>query len=236
MRTDENLRVERERSDDELLARSTALAEDAEEVIERARERARLVLELARDREDQHLFDIGATAEVRGTVQDERRTADAALADERATAQTQRLDERERRRAAMIQLLAFERSATDRTLSEERRHADDKVFSRQDLLGLVAHDMRNMLTTIAMNASVLVMAPELQMTAAPAAHIQRVSSRKRAGPREGLPSGRASRQASYPSASPTSTSCRSFAMPSKSTSRWRRRMVSHSRCKPIRPR
>lgn len=175
-RTDENLRAERERSDDELLARSTALAEDAEEVIARERERARLVLELAREREDQHLVDIGATREVRQTVRKERRTADAALADERATAETQRLDERERRRAAMIQLLAFERSATDRTLSEERRHADENVLSREDLLALVAHDLRNMLSTIVMNASVVVMAPELRMTAAPAAQIQRVGA------------------------------------------------------------
>jgi len=162
-RTDENLRAERERSDDELLARSTALAEDAEEVIARERERARLVLELAREREDQHLVDIGATREVRQTVRKERRTADAALADERATAETQRLDERERRRAAMIQLLAFERS-------------DENVLSREDLLALVAHDLRNMLSTIVMNASVVVMAPELRMTAAPAAQIQRVGA------------------------------------------------------------
>lgn len=174
--TDHNLRAERERSDHELLVRSNALAEDSEQVIEGARERARLVLELAREREDQHLVDIGATPDVRETVARERRTEDTALAAERTVADAQRLDERERRRSAMIQLLAFERGATDRTLAAERREADNNIGAREDLLAIVAHDLRNMLNTIMVNTSLIVMARELQATTAPAARAQRVGA------------------------------------------------------------
>lgn len=172
--TDQNLRTERERSDDELLVRSNALAEDSDEVIERARERARTVLELARGREDQHLLEIGATSDVRATVERARRVEEAALAAERTAADAQRLDERERRRAAMLQLLAFERGATDRTLAAERRVADGSIGAREDLLAVVAHDLRNMLNTIMIDASVIVMLRDLQPAQAQAAHTQRV--------------------------------------------------------------
>lgn len=174
--TDRNLRAERERSDDELLARSTELAEDAEEVIERARERARRVLELARDREDGQLLASEASPDAREIVQQERRVADATLSAERATADAQRLDERERRRAAMIQLLAFERSATDRTLAAERQLADRSVTAREDLLGVVAHDLRNMLQTVVVNASAIVIAREAAKAVGAAALIQRVGA------------------------------------------------------------
>lgn len=175
-RTDQNLRTERDRTDDELLTRSDALAEDAEDVIERARESARKVLELARDREDRQLLTIGATANVRETVREQRSVADATLATERATADVERLDERERRRAAMLQLLAFERSATDITLVDERRLADRSMTAREDLLAVVAHDLRNMLSTVVMNASVIVIAQELRRVTGPAVHIQRAGA------------------------------------------------------------
>lgn len=131
LRTDDNLRTERQRSDEELEARSTALAENSDDVIARARERARKVLELARSREDDQLAAAGATAQLRDSVQEERTVADATLAAERATADADRLDERERRRIALLQLLAHERSATDETLTEERRRADQSVRARR---------------------------------------------------------------------------------------------------------
>lgn len=174
--TDASLRAERERSDDELLARSTTFAEDADEVIERARDRARKVLALARDREDEKLLATRATAAVRDSVEEERRVADSTLATERSTADAERLEERERHRAAMIELLAFERDETDRTLAIERELADRSVAAREDLLAVVAHDLRNMLSTVVINASVLVMARDVGMVAGPAAMIQRVGA------------------------------------------------------------
>lgn len=175
-RTDENLRAERERSDEELEARSTALAEDSDEVIVRARERARAVLELARGREDAQLLATGATAQTRASVQQERRIADSTLAAERDTADAKLSDERERRRAAAVQLLAYERVATDRTLAEERHLADRGMGAREDLLAVVAHDLRNMVSTVMLNASALLLVPELSMVAKPAAQIQRAGA------------------------------------------------------------
>ena len=174
--TDQSLRDERERSDEELLVRSDALAEDSDQLIQRARERARMVLELSREREDHRLSAIGTTAEVHEAVRQQRRTADAALATEHATADAQRLDERELRHAAVIELLAFERGATDKTLAAERSHSDRGITAREDLLAVVAHDLRNMLQTVVVNASVILMARDLPTTTVPAAQVQRVGA------------------------------------------------------------
>lgn len=174
--TDQNLSAERGRSDHELLVRADAIGEDSDALVERARERAHVVLELAREREDHRLAQVNATADARAAVAQGRSTEDAALAHERTVADTQRLDERERRRVAMIQLLAFERGATDRTLAAERKVADRSITAREDLLAVVAHDLRNMLHAIIVNASVIVMARDLQKALAPAIHTQRVGA------------------------------------------------------------
>ena len=127
--TNESLTNERQRSDDELLARSSALAEDADELIRRARERAREVLAVARTREDAELTRSGTAAGARAAVRDERKLADATLAAEHSVADERRLDERERRRLAVIAVLAHERemtiacsrtSATSRTRTSTR--------------------------------------------------------------------------------------------------------------------
>ncbi|HUS33479.1 MAG TPA: HAMP domain-containing sensor histidine kinase [Kofleriaceae bacterium] len=155
------------------MVRSKAVTEESDEVIERARQRARLVLDLAREREDHGLVRSGVAGGSRETVAQERRTEDAALAAERGVADAQRMDERERRRAAMIQLLTLERAATDRTLAAERTHADRSITAREDLLALVAHDLRNMLSTIMVNASVIVLATDLKTMRGPAVQVQR---------------------------------------------------------------
>lgn len=166
--TDDSLRAERGRSDDELLARSHALAEDTEELVRQARDRARAVLELARKRADEHLRDIDASDELEATVHAERDVADATLTREHAAADLDRLDERERRRVAIQQLLADERALTDQMLHAERERVDRRVDAREDLLAAVAHDLRTLLNTVLVNASVIRIAPDIA-TAAPAA-------------------------------------------------------------------
>ncbi len=175
--TNDSLRTERERSDEEVLARSDSLAEDSEEIIRVARERARLVLDLARTREDQHLRAMGVDEGVRDTVDAERKLENDALAAERASADAQRLDERELRRLAIIQLLAHERAATDHMLAEERGVSDRSAAAREDLLAIIAHDLRSMLSAILINASVVLMAPDLKTANAQGANIQRAGAK-----------------------------------------------------------
>lgn len=172
--TNESLTNERERSDDELLTRSSALAEDADELIRHARERARDVLAVARTHEDVALK--RSDASVTAAVRDERQVADATLAAEQSVADERRLDERERRRLAVIAVLAHEREMTDRTLAGERVIADKNLDAREDLLTLVAHDLRGMLNTILVGASTILMFPDMKDdVAGSAASIQRVS-------------------------------------------------------------
>lgn len=153
--TDTALRIERDRADEEVFERSTALDETADHVIERARERARLVLALAREREDSALDATHAGAAERATVEDARAAADEVTAREHAEADAALFDERWRRRRAIIQLLALEREDTDRVLSSERRIADHALDVRDDMLGVVSHDLRNHLNNLLVRTSVV---------------------------------------------------------------------------------
>ncbi|HEU0037360.1 MAG TPA: HAMP domain-containing sensor histidine kinase [Kofleriaceae bacterium] len=174
-RTDDSLRDERKRTDDELLVRSETLAENADALVQRARARAREVLGLAREREDAQLETLSGGAELRDTIEHERELADRALAAEHALADGTRLDERAARRLAILQLLALERSHTDRTLAAERVAADDARSAHEDALGAIAHDLRNLLGLILTSASIIVVKPE------PASAIEHATAVQRAG-------------------------------------------------------
>lgn len=155
--TDSKLRLERDRADEEVLERSTSLGETADEVIERARARARLVLDLAREREDAALDVADAGAAERSAVDDARATADAVTAAEYAAADAALFDERSRRRRAVIQLLALEREETDRVLASERQLADHMVEVRDDMLGVVSHDLRSHLNGMLARTSLVLL-------------------------------------------------------------------------------
>jgi signal transduction histidine kinase len=174
--TDVSLRAERERSDDELLARSLALDEQSDEAIERAREQARRVLELARARADRHLRDIGGTAQLTAALAAERRAEDSLLTTEHAQADAERVDERVQRRAAIIQILAHERVITDDALHTERTLEDRRAELHEDVLAGVAHDLRTLLTTVAVNASIVLLAPDLGTVRGAGALIQRAGA------------------------------------------------------------
>jgi signal transduction histidine kinase len=171
--TDDSLKAERLRSDEELLVRSEALAEDAEALITKARERANLVLELARDREDAHLEHMAAAPNLLTVIEHERRTEDGALQTERATAESERIAERERRQLALLQLLALERESTDRTLETERSTTDQSLSAHVDMLAVVSHDLRNLLNVLVINAAAIVMSPDLATTVPLATAIQK---------------------------------------------------------------
>lgn len=138
--TDESLRVEREKVDDALNEQLTAIDETADAVIELARKRADEVLAAARARTDRQSASSAAGA----IIDRERGREDAAVQRERA-----RADETLRQeRAEHVELLSIERDETDKDLLSERVRADDAVATRDDFLGIVSHDLRNMLGSV----------------------------------------------------------------------------------------
>ena len=86
----------------------------------------------------------------------ERRREDVALEGEYSAADAGLLAEREARHDLLEQHLGRERGQTDRTLRNERDHADHAVAARDDFLGMVSHDLRTMLGGIAMHAAMVV--------------------------------------------------------------------------------
>lgn len=151
--TDAKLHFERQRSDEELLDRSAALGEDTDELVARARERANAVLEIARRDQDASLLRDGAGDETMATVANERRIDDDTVKAEQATADAAVHHEREKRHRAIMQLLALERTETDLMLGSERSIADRMVAARDDVLGVVSHDLRAQLQLLLLNAA-----------------------------------------------------------------------------------
>ena len=138
--TDQSLRVERDKVDDALSEHLAAIEETADIVIATARRRADALLAAARADTDSHAQATGATSLIAG----ERERADAVVKSERATAdQTVR-----EQRAEHVELLTRERGNTDKDLSVERGRADLAVITRDQVLGIVSHDLRDILTTV----------------------------------------------------------------------------------------
>jgi signal transduction histidine kinase len=149
--TNQSLGVEREKADEELAKRRRDLDETADQVIAGARNRADLILSSARQKADDKLPQGDGSPE-QAAVKEERSREDAELRQERTTADEALSDERAARRRALAALLALEREQTDDHLLLERHRADAAIGSRDDFLGMVSHDLRNMLGGMAMSA------------------------------------------------------------------------------------
>ena len=148
--TDVALQKERVEADNKFAERRRDLEEDADATVQLARERADNVVEQAREQADQHL-DTAA----RATTDTERAHEDAVLQSERAAADIELADERQLRARALAELLRSERSQTDRYLGTERERVDAAIATRDDFLGMVAHDLRTLLGGMAMSAAQL---------------------------------------------------------------------------------
>lgn len=153
--TDESLRFERTKTDSELAAARAAIEKDADDVVQLARERAEELLGRARERSDKELTEKAASSAVRKEVAQERSAEDAATSEERATAHQQLSKERDEHEEALASLLRLEREDTDSKLLHERDRADHALFTRDEFLGMVSHDLRSLLGGIAMNASLV---------------------------------------------------------------------------------
>jgi signal transduction histidine kinase len=158
--TDESLRAEREESDRALLERQALVENDADGVVRRAREHADSVLTAAREMADRQLDESTPDAATRASIAEEREVEDDTVRGERAIADEVLAREREENARTLARLLPFERDKTDRYLLTERERSDAALLNRDDFLGIVSHDLRNLLGGIVMSAELISMRAE----------------------------------------------------------------------------
>ena len=133
----------------------SAVEDAADAVISKARARADDLLAAGRAKVDrQSAIQPAGPASAAGRRSTERGLADKVLRKERAAA-----DEILRaERAEDASVLASERDITDEDLSRERSRSDDAVATRDEFLGIVGHELRNMLTSVVGFAALIVKA------------------------------------------------------------------------------
>jgi signal transduction histidine kinase len=156
--TDESLRLERENLDRAMSEARVSVEKQADAVVELARATADAVLGAARERADQKLRQTeseGTTRVARESVTEERALADHVVRADRAHADETLKRERAEHERALAALLPLERLDTDRYLVTERARSDDSLSNRDDFLGIVSHDLRNLLGGIAHSAALL---------------------------------------------------------------------------------
>jgi signal transduction histidine kinase len=148
--TDKSLRIER-RDLDRAAVDVTEAARVADDLVDSAREKADAVLAEARDLADQQAPDATAGEQLR--VAKARDRADLDLERERAAADATLRAQREETARALAELLPLEREQTDRNLLVERVHSDETLANRDDFLGMVSHDLKNLLGGIVLCSS-----------------------------------------------------------------------------------
>jgi signal transduction histidine kinase len=133
-----------------------AIEEKADAALQQARGRADRVLGESRALADKTLADMGSSAKHRQALQRERAQADGTVRQERLAADEQLMEERQARVRALTSLFVLEREQTDERLLVERARSDATLIARGDFIGMVAHDLRNLLGGIALGAEVQV--------------------------------------------------------------------------------
>ena len=180
-RTDEGLRTERKIADEAIDAKLTAVEANADELIERAREQADVVLDAARVKADDELAAAAPGDRDRAALMKGRDLEDEVVHDERVAADEILRRERQEQARALAALRPFEREKTDRYLLTERARSDDDVANRDDFLGMVSHDLRNLLSGIVLHGALLSeqasSSDEGRRTVAGMQHIQRYLAR-----------------------------------------------------------
>jgi signal transduction histidine kinase len=149
--TDDSLRAERDRADQSLEKEQDAIEAAADAVISQARSRADDVLAVARAKTDRQSAGPASNAPASRTVEREREIADRALRSERADADAAVRAER----AAHVTVLLNERAETDKDLTTERARSDDALAMRDEFLGVVSHELRNVLSSIVLMARLI---------------------------------------------------------------------------------
>jgi signal transduction histidine kinase len=152
--TDSGLRTEREQTDKALEGRQATIDAAADVTVQKARVTADAVLDAARDAADRKI-DHAASPDVHATLVQQRQVEDEALRSERAAADASLREEREATARTLASLLPLEREKTDRSLLTERARSDECLAHRDDFLGIISHDLRNLLGGIVMSSELL---------------------------------------------------------------------------------
>jgi signal transduction histidine kinase len=176
VKTDAALRAERVNADRALAAERAVVNAEVDMVIHIAREDADERVSAARELADKTLGQVASTADVAENLAELHAVEDAALARERATVDQLLRIEREHARA-LVALLPIERDQTDRQLHTERSRSDAAVEHRDDFLGMVSHDLRNLLSGILYSAEL--MAKQAASSAEPAQTLANVDRIRR---------------------------------------------------------
>ena len=150
-KTDDSLADERANTDQILDEKISTIEERADVVIERARVEADDVLTAARAKADEKL--TSRSGQTMGTVAEDRAREDRKLEAERAEADEILRKERVARARVLARLLPLERDKTDQYLLTERARSDAALANRDDFLGMVSHDLRDLLNGIVVNAA-----------------------------------------------------------------------------------
>jgi signal transduction histidine kinase len=149
--TDASLRQERDESD-RTVAEKQSTEATSDRLVQRARDTTDNVVTAAREKTDEgpppHAPHRGPGA----AIVEERSVEDGARHQERATADERRRRERDQHARAIAPRLPQERDQTNRDLFTERTRSDEALAHRDDFLGIVSHDLRNLVTAIMMAA------------------------------------------------------------------------------------
>ncbi|MBC7918766.1 MAG: HAMP domain-containing histidine kinase, partial [Rhodoferax sp.] len=93
--------------------------------------------------------------DIQAAIAEDREVEDATLRDERAAADKAVRRERAESSRVLTRLLPLERDATDQYLLTERARSDDALATRDDFLGMVSHDLRDLLNGIVVSSQFL---------------------------------------------------------------------------------
>jgi signal transduction histidine kinase len=149
--TDESLRIERGKADQTLEDGRATIEDMADAVINRARSRADILLAAARSKTDRLSAVWSSGTAIPAILKGERLREDQVLQEERTNADQVLREER----AEHVALLSREREKTDKDLTHERDLSDAALATRDDFLGIVSHDLRNMLNAMLGSAALI---------------------------------------------------------------------------------
>jgi signal transduction histidine kinase len=153
-KTDKSLREERANTDDAIRGDRDSSERDAESVIDKARALADAAVKAERKKTDKEAK-LPPRPSKKGAVVGQRSKSDRAVRGERASADDALRSDLKGRADALEALLVHERAATDAYLLTERVRSDKDVSHRDDFLGMVAHDVRNLLNLVALSLAML---------------------------------------------------------------------------------
>ena len=155
IKTDESLLTERVKTDRALREKKKEGEAKTDMVLQKARENKEDVLEMSRKMTDEQSHSATSEPNTVTDVEKKRAKVDEVVGRERQAADALLKRQREDEAASLKRLFALEREKTDRTLLTERIRADNALENRDDFLGMVSHDLRDLLSGILFSATLL---------------------------------------------------------------------------------